>query len=142
MSQTQKIPEGWVIDNRSSFMTHIGPILRRGSENVFGFIAEEKHNNVGGVTHGGVLVSMLDSAMGRTVGAAVGGKLVVTIQLNTHFIASLRVGDFSICESEIIKVGGSMVFVRGTMRVDDRVIATGDGVWKILDRKPSPPKPI
>ena len=41
-------------------------------------------------------------------------------------------GEFAEIEVEIVRATRSLVFLRGVMRVGDRVVATADGVWKIL----------
>jgi uncharacterized protein (TIGR00369 family) len=125
--------ENLILDDRSPFMTHVGPILRRGSTEVWVVRAEEKHNNIGGVVHGGMLATLLDNAMGRVASKAVGDKLVVTIQLNTYFISKASPGELIECEAQVVRAGGSIVFMQGTLRIASRIVATADGVWKILD---------
>ena len=125
--------DGMVVDNRSPYMTLVGPVLRRGSADVFVVHAQEKHNNVAGVVHGGVLATLLDNVMGRVATKAVGGKPVATIQLNTYFLSSVAPGDSIECEARVVRAGASIVFMQGTLRVGSRIVATGDGVWKILN---------
>ncbi len=94
---------------------------------------QEYHLNSGGITHGGFIMTLLDSGLGTAVYHSLGGdKKIATISLDVKFIAPSRKGDTLIGSAKIIKRTRSMVFVRGELRMDDLVIATGDGIWKIL----------
>lgn len=100
----------------------------------YGFLAEPRHANVGGVVHGGMLMTFTDDILGMSVWDAVGRNPVSTIQLNTRFIAPARPGDFVECEAEIQRVTKSVVFIRGQLMVGERLVLSADGVWKILGR--------
>ncbi len=112
----------------------IGPFFarREGEGWRYGFLAEPRHRNMGGVVHGGMLMSFADDVLGITVWAAAGRKPCTTVQLNTHFIAPARVGDFVEGRAEVLRATRSVVFVRGVLTVGERTIAHADGVWKIL----------
>jgi acyl-coenzyme A thioesterase PaaI-like protein len=61
-----------------------------------------------------------------------GRKPCTTVQLNTHFIAPARIGDFVESRAEVMRATRTVVFVRGMLVVGDRTIVSADGVWKIL----------
>ncbi|MBX6747993.1 MAG: PaaI family thioesterase, partial [Acetobacteraceae bacterium] len=61
-----------------------------------------------------------------------GRKPCTTVQLNTQFIAPVRVGDFVEGRAEVLRTTRSVLFVRGMLTVGDRTVAHADGVWKIL----------
>jgi len=63
---------------------------------------------------------------------SVGRKLCATIQLNTHFIAAVQIGDLVEGRAEMVRVTRSLVFVRGMLFVGDRTVAAIDGIWKVL----------
>ena len=48
------------------------------------------------------------------------------------YVGALALGEFADLQAEITRATRSLVFLRGTMRVGDRTVATADGVWKIL----------
>src|SRR3712207_8296997 len=50
----------------------------------YGFVAEARHINLGGVVHGGMLMSFADDVLGMTVWEAAGRKPCTTVQLNTR----------------------------------------------------------
>ena len=130
----QGIPEGWVQRRSKAFGTHVGPFYQppEGGETLCGFLADERHGNKRGVVHGGMLATAFDVALGNASWESVGQRPCATIQLNIHFIGALQLGEFAQVQADITRSTRSLVFLRGTMRVDDRIIATADGVWKIL----------
>ncbi len=129
------VPEGWTLRPTKAFATHVGPFYSPpdGDSLGCGFIASLKHGNKRGVVHGGMIMSAFDVALGNASWTASAGKPCATVQLNTSFVGAVKMGDFVFVRAEIVKATRSMVFLRGTMLVGDRVVATADGVWKILE---------
>jgi acyl-coenzyme A thioesterase PaaI-like protein len=134
------VPEGWLTKHVNAFDTLVGPFYfppsRSGME--CGFLADERHANLRGVVHGGVLATAFDVALGtagRTVSAP---HHHATIELGVHFISAMVLGEFAIVRSEMIRATRDFVFLRGVMTVDKRVIATGEGIWKTLRPRVTP----
>jgi uncharacterized protein (TIGR00369 family) len=128
---------GWTLMEADGYPGLIGPFWSQRREDGsggwrYGVLAEPRHLNNGGVIHGGMLMSFADDALGMTVWEAAGRKMCTTVQLNTHFIAPVRVGEFLIGEAEVMRATRTVVFVRGILRVGDRTCVSADGVWKIL----------
>ncbi|MDN3564655.1 PaaI family thioesterase [Paeniroseomonas aquatica] len=98
----------------------------------YGFTAEARHLNLGGVVHGGMLMSFADDVLGMTVWEAAGRKPCTTVQLSTQFIAPVKLGDYVVGRAEVLRTTRSVVFVRGLVSVGDRTIVHADGIWKIL----------
>ena len=77
------------------YNTHIGPLQfaplgeSRWCATV---VLDSRHINVGGVCHGGMLLSLADVAMGASTFAAGGGHPCATIQMDGHFIAAAKAG--------------------------------------------------
>ena len=125
---------GWKPMPASDYPALIGPFLarREGDGWRYGFVAEQRHLNKGGVVHGGMLVSFADDALGATVFEAVGRQPVTTVQLNTQFIAPVRLGELAEMRAEVLRRTRTVVFVRGVLEVGGRAVVHADGVWKIL----------
>jgi uncharacterized protein (TIGR00369 family) len=125
---------GWKPMPASDYPALIGPFLarREGDGWRYGFVAEQRHLNKGGVVHGGMLVSFADDALGATVWEAVGRQPVTTVQLNTQFIAPVRLGELAEMRAEVLRRTRTVVFVRGVLEVGGRAVVHADGVWKIL----------
>ncbi|MGO9136036.1 MAG: PaaI family thioesterase [Methylovirgula sp.] len=83
-----------------------------------------------GVFHGGVLLTLLDIAMG-SVARVTSGFWVVAVDMQTAFIAPGR-GDV-IGEGHVVRAGRSLVFCEGYIRDQaGEIIARGSGVYKIM----------
>lgn len=106
-----------------------------------GFTAETKHGNKRGLVHGGMIATAFDAALGTAAWSAAGQKPSVTVQLNVSFVGALEMGEFAHIRTEIVRATRSLVFLRGTMMVAARVIASADGVWKILNWRGEPYQP-
>ncbi len=128
------VPDGWVRVPTQAFGTHVGPFWRPdGNVLVCGFEAQAKHGNKRGVVHGGMIATAFDVALGNACWDAAGQQPSATVQLNIHYIGALKMGDFAVITSEVTRAARTMTFARAVMRVEDRVIATADGVWKVLN---------
>lgn len=127
---------GWKRLRPDGYPALIGPFwFRRDAEGSgfrYGFTAEARHLNMGGVVHGGMLMSFADDVLGMTVWEAAGRKPCTTVQLSTQFIAPVKLGEFVEGKAEVLRTTRSVVFVRGLVAVGDRTIVHADGIWKIL----------
>jgi uncharacterized protein (TIGR00369 family) len=127
---------GWTQEDSpgSPFGELIGPTWRRMENGVerYGFVVETKHLNRAGGVHGGMVSAILDMSLARTIATQTGQHGIATIHLGIDFIDVARVGDFVEVKAEITRATKSVVFIRGGLVVGDRVIATADGLWKIV----------
>lgn len=128
---------GWAIEPGDGYRNHIGPLWSRidGDQKRFGMLTDARHANRFGVVHGGLLLSLADESLGITSLIANGGRRQVTIQLTSQFISSAQVGEFVESHTEVLRLTRTMVFVRGLLQVDDRIILSAEGVWKMLDER-------
>ena len=128
--------QGWEqISNHTAFGDLVGPIWRKeeDGEHRFGFTVAPKHLNRAGNLHGGMLMMLADQSMAITARVATGGKRHATIELNTQFVGSVKIGEFVVSYPEVVRVTRSVVFMRAKMLVGKRVVVTTNGIWKILD---------
>ncbi|MBJ6128091.1 PaaI family thioesterase [Microvirga splendida] len=126
---------GWTVrDDEPGLMTLVGPLWQHGEgESLrFGFVAEEKHLNRRGVVHGGMLMAFADQALGLTAREVNGGLPQATIQLDTQFIAPVGVGEFVEVAAQVVRRTRSILFMRGTLVVGERAVASAQGIWKVL----------
>ncbi|GMK39560.1 thioesterase [Paenibacillus sp. CCS19] len=61
----------------------------------------ERHLNMGGIVHGGVLASLLDNTMGLALMVTFPGEMIVTAQLNIHYLAPSQGGELR-CEASMV----------------------------------------
>ena len=143
MNSTDDAPErasfdpaahGWESYTDDGFIGLVGPLWIRPKEPApdFAFLAAEKHHNRRGVVQGGMLMTFADRAMGMTCWYNNDRKPQATIQLNVHFVDAVQVGEFVEARCEVVRRTKSLVFMRGTLVVGERVVATLDGVWKAV----------
>ncbi len=120
----------WHGDKAEDF---IGPFFFRaqGDEMHTAFRVEKRHCNAHESAHGGILMAFADYTLCLVVNGGA-EESVVTVTCNNEFAAPAFEGDLVLGRSEIMKRGGSLVFVRGELRVDDKVILVSSGVIKRL----------
>jgi acyl-coenzyme A thioesterase PaaI-like protein len=130
---------GWEPYTDEGFIGLVGPLWMRpeGDGYVYAFMAEPKHHNRRGVVQGGMLMTFADRAMGMTCWYANDRQSQATAQLDVHFIDAVQIGEFVEAKCRIVRRTRSLVFVSGDLVVGSRIVATGNGVWKTLFKKPS-----
>jgi uncharacterized protein (TIGR00369 family) len=98
----------------------------------------EKLTNSWGFAHGGVLMTLLDVAMGSAVRSTVtAGFGVVTANLNVTFLHSAA-GKLT-AEGRVLRGGRTLVFCEGEVRDDaGNLLAKGVGTFRLKRRKPQP----
>lgn len=136
--------EGWKMTPGGGFTNEVGPFWLRGqgADVEVGLLIEPRHcNEHMGTLHGGVTMTFADIALGAPGARAMGGSNCVTTQLNTHFVSIARVGEFLYCKPQLVRLTARMFFTRGLICVDERVVASCDGIWTIVDSKVLKPRP-
>lgn len=95
------------------------------------------HTNNRGVAHGGVVSSLLDSAMGAAVISAIPKEWwCATTGLSIQFVAGAREGSL-VATGEVVRRGRSVAFVRGEARDPaGGLVATAHGTWHLWPHKP------
>ncbi len=138
MTPEELTEQGWKSIEAGGFTGVVGPfwIKNDGDAIAAGLIIEERHcNNHIGTVHGGVVMTFADIGLGCGVSNIMGEKRFgcVTTSLNTQFISVARIGEFIYCEPEIIRKSRQLIFVRGLIKTGDKVIASCEGIWKLMD---------
>jgi acyl-coenzyme A thioesterase PaaI-like protein len=94
------------------------------------FRAEPRHMNGGGFMHGGCTMTFADFCLFALARPVLKGVYGVTATLNGEFMGSVHVGDLVECEGEVVKQGGSLVFVRGLITTGGNPVLNFSGVIK------------
>ena len=110
----------------------LGPLLvkQENKQWFFGLRMGQEHLNPLGIVHGGTITTLMDQAISTTAWAHLNKSPCVTVQLNVSFLGSAKPGDLLVASAKVIKATGSLVFVEGTVNVNDTIIATAQGVMK------------
>jgi acyl-coenzyme A thioesterase PaaI-like protein len=126
------------ISIKAGFMKHNGGVLFKTiSEHVYQFktIIKENHLNAAGITHGGFIAAFIDAGAGSAAHKSIGNNPCVTISLEIKFISPVLLNQELIGNVKIQKKTKSMVFITCELLVENKIVATGSGVWKILKKK-------
>ncbi|MCU6710619.1 PaaI family thioesterase [Paenibacillus sp. J5C_2022] len=90
------------------------------------------HLNLLGIVHGGVMMSMMDSAMGIVVMLAETNDSALTANMNTHFLANIGSGQL-LCESELLHRSGRTLTLLAEVKDEaGKLLAWGSGTYRIL----------
>ena len=100
---------------------------------------EEHHTNPNGVMHGGVITTMMDSALGAALGALRGEAARrdphATVEMNASFLSGARPGDRIVVEGRVIRMGKTIAFGEAEARRNgDHLIAKGRLAFAIRSR--------
>ena len=128
---------GWEEFKRDGFISLVGPVWSKPGTSPeeapkLAFLAAPKHHNRRGVVQGGMLMTFADLSMGLASWYANGKNPQATAQLDVHFVEAVDIGDFVQAHCRVVRRTRSLVFVSAELRVGDRVVCTGNGVWKVL----------
>ncbi len=126
------------ISHKSGFMKHNGGLLFRSiSENEYEFktIIKENHLNAAGITHGGFIAAFVDAGAGTAAHRSTDQNSCVTVSLELKFISAIKLNQELVGKTKIQKKTKSMVFLTCVLTVNNKIVATASGVWKILNKK-------
>jgi uncharacterized protein (TIGR00369 family) len=100
------------------------------------------HTNNRGVAHGGVVSSLLDSAMGAAVISAIPKEWwCATTGLSIQFVAGAHEGTVT-ATGKVERRGRTIAFVHGEARdAGGRLVATAQGTWHLWPHKPELQRP-
>ncbi len=94
---------------------------------------EDKHLNMGGVAHGGVHATMLDTAMGGTLVTTLSTEeWCATAQFDISYLNSVGIGTRLIATGEVIRRGRNIAHMEGRMTSEEgMLVATAKGTWAV-----------
>src|SRR6476659_4626850 len=125
---------GWSVVETTGFLHLIGPLWQRvvNGEHEYALITEDKHHNRRGLVQGGVLMTFADRTCGITARHVSGKPTLATVQLDTHFVETGKIGEVLISRPHVVRSTRSLIFITTEVTVDKRVLAMASGVFKIL----------
>lgn len=126
-------PPGWVLQSHpQTFSAHAGPFYFRekGPTPGVGFFAEPHHANLGGIVHGGALMTLADMSLWDICRRVEGDFRAVTVTLNSEFLAPGPIGAFIEASGEMTKASRSFLFARGLVTADGKSLLSFSGTLK------------
>ena len=127
------------ISLKPGFMKYNGGVLFKTisqDEYHFKTTIKENHLNAAGITHGGFIAAFVDAGAGTAAHRSAESNPCVTVSLELKFISMVRLGQELIGKTKIQKKTKSMVFLTCELLVENKIVATASGVWKILKKLP------
>ncbi len=125
---------------RSPFSAHIGAEMEELREGYarLSIVLEPRHTNPNGVMHGGVITTMMDSALGAALGSLRGEEASrsphATVEMNASFLTGARPGDRIVVVGRVLRLGKTIAFGEAEARRGDELIAKGRLTFAIRDR--------
>ena len=128
----------WRDIRASGFNAHVGPIrFARIDPSTWRsqLVIADKHLNVGGVCHGGVLLTLADVTMGAATFEATDSQPCATIQLDGHFVAAAKPGQTLDATARQVRAVSGLSFMECAIFAGARQVFRASGVWKSLNRQ-------
>jgi len=132
---TEKLKaSGWTIVETSGFLSLVGPLWQRvvDGEHEYAIEAQDKHHNRRGLVQGGLLMTFADRSCGMTARYVSGRPTLATVQMDTHFVDSGKIGELLISKPRVVRTTRSLIFMTTEVTAGERCIAMASGVFKIL----------
>ena len=137
------VPEGYEpLVHGGPYFRALGAIYGRPAPDeglVVALRVDDAHLNMQGLTHGGMLTTLADGALGITIGLAqlrARGRrqAQVTVSLNADFLSSAKVGDWLEAHVAITRMGQRMAFANCDLRVAGKQVLRANAVFAFVDR--------
>jgi acyl-coenzyme A thioesterase 13 len=117
----------------SPFLDLVGPLFhRKGPDGTFvvGLRVLPKHANARGTAHGGLLMTLLDIAIGyRTSLSQNPPAALTTASMTADFAGAPKVGDWVEAHVDVQKVGGRLAFANAFLVVNGERVVRGSAVF-------------
>ncbi len=128
---------GWRTWSRDNFETNNGPFYHRMAEDGrigCAFRVANKHLNGMHNVHGGCFMAFADYCLFATAAPVLQGP-GVTVSFACEFLDAAREGELIEGTGEIMRAGGSMIFMRGLLTSGQRTLFTFSGTIKRVKRR-------
>lgn len=130
------IPAGFEpIPHLGHYLSQLGPFhwKRADGQLLVGLRIEERHTNTRGIVHGGMLVTLADSALGIVLyNSRTPPQPIVTVSLTTDFIESAYPGDWVEADVDILRIGKRLAYANCYLQIGSRRILRASGVFALM----------
>jgi acyl-coenzyme A thioesterase PaaI-like protein len=125
---------GWTVVETTGFLSLVGPLWQRlvDGEHEYALITQDKHHNRRGLVQGGLLMTFADRTSGMTARYVSGRPTLATVQMDTHFVDSGKIGEILHSKPRVVRATRSLIFTTTEVTAEKRCIAMASGVFKIL----------
>jgi uncharacterized protein (TIGR00369 family) len=84
------------------------------------FVPQKVHQGFKDIVHGGIITTVLDEAMVKVVLST--GIEALTVEIAVRFKSTLSVGETSVVEAEIMRMGSRLIETTARMRKNDNTV--------------------
>lgn len=122
---------------QAAMASHIRMRLVTAERGSVTFVCEpdESHSNMAGAVHGGLLCTLLDSALGSAVLSTLpAGASFASIEIKVSFLRPVTVASGPLtCLAKVVKPGRRVAFAEGEVRdAANKVVATASGALLVM----------
>lgn len=133
------VPEGFApLDFGGPYFRALGGLHGRrldGGGLLVGLRIDERHLNIQGFAHGGMLVTLADGALGLNIAMARGQRgAQVTVSMTADYLSSARLGDWLEARVTITRIGRRMAYANCDLHVGSRHVLRSSAVFAFVDR--------
>lgn len=127
--------DGWEPHIDDTFISSIGDVLERQRDNLveIALRTTERHKNLSGIVHGGVLMALFDRVMGINCRNTNTEHRMATATMTVNMMRAVRVGEFVEFRCRLRKKGRKAYFTDAEAWVGDKLVATANGVWMTIN---------
>src|SRR2546430_11254494 len=129
---------GWRTWSRDNFESHNGPFWHRMDDDGqirCAFRVEKKHLNGMSNVHGGCFMAFADYCLFAIAAPVLDGP-GVTVSFGCEVLDAAREGELVEGTGDIMRAGGSMIFMRGLLKSGERPLFTFSGTIKRVKGRP------
>jgi uncharacterized protein (TIGR00369 family) len=133
------IPEGFRrLDAGGPYFRQMGPVYTRQSDAGTAIVAlrvAPNHLNIQGISHGGMLTTLADSALGMNLSMARGRRgAQVTVSMTADFLSGAREGEWLEAHVVITRIGKRLAYANCDLKVGDRQVLRSSAVFALVER--------
>ncbi|MDO5678843.1 MAG: PaaI family thioesterase [Pelistega sp.] len=134
------IPYGFTpFDTKSRFVQLCGPMYEKVFDDntvALGLLLEEQHLNQLDLAHGGILMTLADNAMGRTLSfQSEWQSSYVTLSMNSQFMQSAQLGEFIYAKVSVTRKGRRLVFLESEIKSANKLLFHASATFAVLEKK-------
>lgn len=112
----------------------IGPVYSKGegADLVLGLLVEQKHCNMRGGLHGGIIATLADVALGYAIAFSTQPPTgLITANLTLDFAGTAKIGDWLEARVDIQKKGNRLAFANCYVSVGEQRIVRASAVFVV-----------
>ncbi len=134
------VPEDFqLFETRSRFVQLCGPMYEKiyaDNTVALGLLLDEQHLNQLDLAHGGILMTLADNAMGRTLShQAEFQTSYVTLSMNSQFMEAAKLGEFIYAKPTVCRKGRRLVFLECEIRSGEKILFHSSATFAALEKK-------